>query len=246
MLQRPQALDQQLRTRRTLAAGLVAAIVLLAIAVPAALSRDEDEAPTTTATPTTVRRTTSSTSGRATSTTSSPSAATTAPSGTSGTTGTTIAPGGATNTTPAPPGTEAPAGTSTTTTLPPTRCGPEAFGVETVTDTGSYQRSDEVKIRSTLTKTSSAPCLLSSHNFVWRVENEAGGVVSDDASISREAAGALQPGQRITVNPTWDPLTCNQVGACTRAPAGAYTVVARWEVSSPPPAVTRTTFRIEG
>ena len=238
MVQRFRALDQRLRSRRGLTTGLLLAVLLLAIAVPAALLVDDESDTKAAATPPTTRRTTSTTSGRPTSTTSVPSTTTLGGSGTATTAGRAA-------TTTAPPVTDPPAST-TTTTQAATRCGPDAFRVETVTDKESYRRDEEVKIRSTVTNTSSAPCEIASYTFLWHVENEAGTSVEPQSVTHADfIQEPLRPGQRYVTTPTWDPLLCAPSGACTRATAGTYTVVASWNISSPPPGPSNATFRIE-
>jgi hypothetical protein len=238
MAKRLGGLDERL-SRRWLAAGILIPVVLLAIAIPAALSmNDDDESPKAAAPPTTARRlTTSSTVGRPTTTEGSGAATTAAP-------GTTGAVGGATT---APPPATEPATSTTTTTPPAGPCGPDAFSVRTATDKQTYRRGEEVKITSSVTNTSSAPCAIPSYTFRWHVENEAGANVSQEAAtVADFIREPLGPGQRYTTTPTWEPLSCAPSGACTAAPAGGYTVFATWGVSSPPPPASSANFRIEG
>jgi hypothetical protein len=237
MLERFRVLDAQLRTRGRMTAGLLASLLLLAIAVPAALSMDDDDEDTAAAPTTSTTRPATSTTVRPTSTTSEGSMTTGAGSATTTTVGRTA-------TTPAPPATQQPA--STTTTLAPVRCGADAFTISTVTDKESYRRDEVIKITSTVTNTSSTPCAIPSYTFIWRVENEAGTTVSPEAAtVADFIREPLAPGQRYTTSPTWDPLVCQPSGACTRAPAGTYTVVATWNVSSPAPGPSRASFRLE-
>ena len=237
MLQRFRVLDQQLRARGPATAGFLAALLLLGVGVAAALTVDEDDetsAPVTTsstrpATSTTARPTTT-TAGATTTTAAEQPTTTTA---------------GRSTTTAAPPATEPPPGTSSTTPAP-VRCGADAFRVETVTDKGSYRRDEQIKITSTVTNTSSAPCVIPSYTFIWRVENEAGAVVSPETALVADfIREPLAPGGRYVTSPTWDPLVCQPSGACTRAPAGNYTIIASWNVSAPPPAPSRTGIRLE-
>lgn len=242
MAKRTGGLDQRV-PRRWLVAALLVPVVLLAIAIPAALSMsDDDEGPKAAAPPpTTVRRlapTSTSTAGGPTTTAAGGGAATT-------TGPATTRPAGTATTAP-PPATD-PATTTTTATPPAGPCGPDAFSVRTVTDKGTYRRGEEVKITSSVTNTSSAPCAIPSYTFRWHVENEAGANVSQEsATVADFIREPLGPGQRYTTNPTWEPLSCAPSGACTAAPAGGYTVFATWGVSSPPPPASSANFRIEG
>lgn len=109
-------------------------------------------------------------------------------------------------------------------------CGVDDVTVTVATDQTGYTPGNPVKGFTSIVNRSSGICLLAARHTV-AIEDTSGRAIGDLVSTfgSGEPVPA-EPGRTISTGFSWDQRDCSGA-TCVAAPAGAYTVVARWTSS---------------